>query len=75
MINSMAYRHTQIGYLMIVVTLAVLALFARAYITTAAEPPSVDSGNNLLMTSIMILIVLILISFTTLNVRIDKKYL
>lgn len=71
----MTYKHTQIGYLMIVVTLAVLALFVWTYITSAMEAPSVDSGNNLLMTSIMMLIVFILISFTTLNVRIDKKYL
>lgn len=69
----MNYKHTQIGYLMIAVTLAVLVLFAWAYITTANEPPSIDSGNNLLMTSIMVIIVGILASFITLKVNIDRK--
>jgi len=69
------YKHTQIGYLMIIVTLAVLVLFAWMYITTAMEPQSVDSGNNLLVTSVMTIIILTLISFTTLQTTIDKKYL
>lgn len=71
----MTYKHTQIGYLMILVAVAVLALFARTYITTAAEPISIDSGNNLLTTATMILVLYILISFTTLQVYIDKTYL
>ena len=71
----MTYKHTQIGYLMILVAVAVLALFARTYITTAAEPVSIDSGNNLLTTATMILVLYILISFTTLQVYIDKTYL
>ena len=69
------YKHTQIGYLMIVVTLAVLVLFAWTYITSATEPVSVDSGNNLLITATMIMVLFILTSFTTLQVRIDKTYL
>lgn len=73
--RTMKYKHTQIGYLMLVVTLAVLALFVWAYITAAAEPPSVDSGNNVLITSIMAAIVGILASFGTLRVSIDEKYL
>ncbi|MBI2459203.1 MAG: hypothetical protein HYV53_01460 [Parcubacteria group bacterium] len=40
------YKHTQIGYLMLSVTLAVLAFFAWAYSTALAEPASVDSGPN-----------------------------
>lgn len=71
----MNYKHTQIGYLMIIVTLAVLALFTWAYITTAAEVPSQDSGNNFLMTSTMTMIIFILISFVSLQVCIDKKYI
>lgn len=69
------YKHTQIGYLMLVVTLAVLVLFSWAHITARAEPPSVDSGTNLLVTAVMILILFILASFTTLTVAIDENYL
>ncbi|HBI33644.1 MAG TPA: hypothetical protein DEA43_03435 [Candidatus Moranbacteria bacterium] len=71
----MKYKHTQIGYLMLVVTLAVAVLFAWAYITASAEPPSVDSGTNLLVTAVMVLIILILASFTSLQVIVDEKYL
>ena len=73
--NSMNYKHTQISYLMLVVTLAVLALFAWVYITARAEPPSYYSGTNFAVTSIMALIVLILASFVSLQVMIDEKYL
>ena len=69
------YKHTQIGYLMLVLTLAMLLLFAWAYITARAEPPSVDSGTNLLVTAVMVFILLILASFTTLTVSLDKNYL
>jgi hypothetical protein len=70
----MNYKHTQIGYLMLVVTLAVLVLFAWAHITASAEPPSVDSGTNFLVTSTMVVIVFILASFGSLQVIIDGKY-
>lgn len=40
------YKHTQIGYLMLVITLAVLVLFAWIQITARAEPPSYYSGTN-----------------------------
>jgi hypothetical protein len=60
---------------MIIVTLAVLALFAWAQITARAEPPSVDSGTNLLVTAVMVLILFILASFTALTTSIDEKYL
>ena len=60
---------------MLVVTLVVLVLFAWTYITARAEPPSVDSGTNLLVTSIMALILFILASFATLTVTIDKNYI
>ncbi|NTW27491.1 MAG: hypothetical protein HGA36_04155 [Candidatus Moranbacteria bacterium] len=71
----MNYKHTQIGYPMLSVTLAVLVLFARIHVMSAAEPPSVDSGTNLLVTSIMVLILFVLASFGLLQVIIDGKYL
>ncbi|MFA6428102.1 MAG: hypothetical protein WCW02_00965 [Candidatus Buchananbacteria bacterium] len=71
----MNYKHTQIGYLMLVVTLAVLAFFTWLYITSAVEPPSVDSGNNLAVTTVMALILFILASFWSLQIMIDEKYL
>jgi len=72
---NMNYKHTQIGYLMISITVAVLALFTRVNITSTNEPQSVDSGINFAVTSVMILILLILSSFTSLQVKSDKKYL
>ena len=69
------YKHTQIGYLMLVVTLAILVLFAWVYITALAELPSVDSGPNFAVSTIMVLILFILASFATLTVSINEKYL
>jgi len=69
------YKHTQFSYLMLVVTLAVLVLFAWAYITGSAEPDSTDSGPNFAITSLMALILFILASFVSLQVIIDGKYL
>ena len=71
----MNYKHTQIGYLMLVITLIVLVLFAWADITARAEPPSYDSGTNFAVTAIMVLILCILASFGSLQVSIDEKYL
>ena len=67
------YKHTQIGYLMLFVTLAVLVLFAWVYITASAEPASVDSGPNFAITATMALILFILASFATLTVSIDEN--
>jgi len=69
------YKHTQIGYLMLVVTLAVLLLFAWVYIMASAEPPSVDSGPNFAVTAVMALILFILASFAALTVSIDENCL
>jgi hypothetical protein len=69
------YKHTQIGYLMLVVTLGVIMLFVWVYSTASAEPTSIDSGPNLAVTSIMAVIVFILASFATLSVSIDENYL
>lgn len=71
----MNYKHTQIGYLMIAITLVILILFTWAYITASAEPPSYYSGTNFAVTAIMVLILFILTSFTSLQLTIDKKYL
>ncbi len=67
------YKHTQIGYLMLVVTLAVLVFFAWIQITARAEPPSVDSGTNFAITAIMALILFILASFGSLTVSVDAE--
>lgn len=69
------YKHTQIGCLMVFVTLAVLVFFARLQIIARAEPPSYDSGTNFAVTALMALIVFILASFSTLRVVIDERYL
>ncbi|MEK7544910.1 MAG: hypothetical protein AAB551_02150 [Patescibacteria group bacterium] len=71
----MNYKHTQIGYLMLVVTLAVLVLFTWMHMTALAEPPSYNSGPNFAVTAIMAFIVFILASFSSLTVTIDKNYL
>ena len=60
---------------MLVVTLAVLVLFAWIQITARAEPPSVDSGTNFAVTAIMALILFVLASFATLTVTLDENYL
>lgn len=70
-----SYKHTQIGYLMLVVTLAMLVLFVRMYIVASAEPPSIDSGPNFLLSAIMVFILFLLASFTTLSVSIDESFL
>ena len=70
-----SYKHTQIGYLMLVVTLAVLILFTWVQITAMAEPPSYYSGTNFLITAIMVLILFILALFTTLTASIDENCL
>src|SRR3990172_4017450 len=70
-----SYKHTQIGYLMLVITLAVLVFFAWIQITARAEPPSYYSGTNFAITAIMVLILFILASFTTLTASIVENCL
>jgi len=67
------YKHTQIGYLMLVITLAVLVFFAWLQITARAEPPLVDSGTNFAITAIIALILVILASFGSLTVSVDAE--
>ncbi|HEY4495455.1 MAG TPA: hypothetical protein VJC01_03355 [Candidatus Paceibacterota bacterium] len=69
------YKHTQIGYLMLVITLVVLVFFAWIQIAARAETPSYDSGTNFAITAIMALILFILASFSTLTVFIDEQFL
>jgi hypothetical protein len=71
----MKYKHTQIGYLMLTVLLAVIVLFAWAHIMAINEPPSIDSGPNFAVTAVMVLILSILASFVSLQVIIDGTYL
>lgn len=71
----MNYKHTQISYLMIVVTLIVLVLFVWVYIAARAEPPSYYFGTNFAITAMMTLIIFILASFVSLQVIIDEIYL
>ena len=71
----MPYKHTQISYLMIIITLIILGIFSRAYITSAAEAPAVDSGNNLLMTALMVLILATISSFISLQVYVDQNHI
>ena len=69
------YKHTQIGYLMLFITLVMLVFFAWLQITARAETPSYYSGTNFAITAIMALILFILISFSTLTVFIDEQFL
>ena len=71
----MKYKHTQIGYLMIVVLLIVFLFFAWSYMIASAEPESVNSGTNFAITATMVLILFILSSFVSLKVTVDEKYL
>lgn len=70
-----SYKHTQIGYLMLFVTLVVLVFFGWLQISARMEPPSPDSGTNFAITAIMALILFILASFSTLTVDIDERFL
>ena len=67
------YKHTQISYPMLAITIIVLAFFVRIQMLARAEPPSPDSGANFAVTLIMVLIVLLLLSFSTLTVSVDDR--
>jgi hypothetical protein len=70
-----AYKHTQIGYPILAVTLVVFFFFAWLYVTAMTEPPSSDSGTNVAVTAIMALILLVLATFSTLTISADEQYL
>jgi len=69
-----SYKHTQVGYLMLIVTLAVLGLFAWVYLVASVEPLSVDAGPNFVISIVMVLTLLVISSFSTLTVLVDEKY-
>lgn len=62
----MTYKHTQIGYLIIIVLLAVGALFGFILVMT---------GFDLIVFALISIILLILASFASLQVTIDGRYL
>jgi len=62
----MSYKHTQIGYLIIFVLLAMILLFGS--ILTRAD-------FNPIILPIMVFILFLLVSFVTLQVIIDENYL
>ncbi len=70
-----SYKHTQIGYLMLIITAGTTALFVWLQLTARAEAPSVDSGTNFAVTAVMALILFVLLSFSTLMVAVDEQYL
>ncbi|MBL7054639.1 hypothetical protein ISS05_02690 [Candidatus Woesearchaeota archaeon] len=65
-ISNMIYKHTQIGYLIIFVLLAVALLFKGIL---------EQAGFNKFIPATMILILFILASFVSLKVLIDERYL
>ncbi len=70
-----SYKHTQTGYLTSAITFVLLIFFIWVQITARAEPQSVDSGANFAVTAIMVLILLILGSFSSLTVCIENNSL
>jgi hypothetical protein len=60
---------------MLVITAGTTALFAWLQLTARAEAPSVDSGANFAVTTLMIFVLFILMSFVALTVAIDEQYL
>lgn len=64
-----SYKHTQVGYLMVGVALLTALLFVWIdYVIPAEE-------NSIFLTTLMGLIVLLLLSFSTLQTIVDEKYL
>jgi len=64
--SNLVYQHTQIGYLIIYITIAIVAYFS--YI-------SVIAGFKIIIAIFMVLIVMILASFTSLKVTLNQQYL
>lgn len=69
----MKYKHTQIGYLVIIIIFVVVVFFAWVYIAASNEPTSVDSGSNFLVSAVMVLALSFLASFTYLRVSVDEE--
>ncbi len=64
------YEHTQIGYLIWIIFLAVFLIFSFIFITI-----TIQVGFILPILIFMILILFVLISFSSLNVTLDRNYL
>lgn len=69
------YKHTQISFLMIFVTIVILAFFVGLQITARNEAPSVDSGANFAITALMVIILFVIASFSTLSVSVDQRFI
>lgn len=66
----MNYKHTQVGYLIFSVLFVLALFYAWLYQTIPAE-----DGSTYGAVSVMVIVLVILASFTTLQVAIDEKYL
>ncbi|MCA9369983.1 MAG: hypothetical protein H6774_02520 [Pseudomonadales bacterium] len=62
------------SYPMILITLIVWALFMWAQFVTRLEPTSANSGANFGVTAVMVLAVLALASFITIQVSVDERF-
>ncbi len=71
----MKYKHTQISFMMIIITIVMIWFFAWIHFVASIEPKSVDSGSNFLVSAVMLLIILIISSFISLQVSIDDRFL
>lgn len=69
------YHHTQVSRISIVILTFMAYFFASIYLSAAAELPSVDSGPNLLVVAVMVLILATAASFVSLTVTLDEKNL
>lgn len=65
-----SYKHTQVGYLILVTSLVLISFYFWLY-----EIISTEIGSNFTITAVMALVVFILLSFSTLQVVIDENYL
>lgn len=67
------YKHTQVSWFMITITLVVLVFFGWLQVTSRLEPASVDSGANFLVTAVMVLVLFVLASFSSLTVSVNEQ--
>lgn len=67
------YKHTQVSWFVITITLVVLVFFGWLQVTSRLEPASADSGANFLVTAVMALVLFVLASFSSLTVSVDEQ--
>lgn len=67
------YKHTQVSWFIIIITLVVLAFFGWVQVTSRLEPASADSGANFLVSAVMALVLFVLASFSSLTVSVDEQ--